>query len=57
MSKPQSSGAELVQLAGLVERVTFHNSENGYCVLRLSVKGERDLVTVLGHTPSITPGE
>jgi exodeoxyribonuclease V alpha subunit len=23
-------------LAGLVERVTFHNPENGFCVLRAS---------------------
>jgi exodeoxyribonuclease V alpha subunit len=30
-------------LAGLVERVTFHNSETGFCVLRLKVKGEREL--------------
>jgi hypothetical protein len=24
----------------LVERVALHNGENGYCVLRLKVKGE-----------------
>ncbi len=47
----------LDKLSGLVERVTFHNETNGYCVLRLKVKGERDLITVLGHTPSVTPGE
>jgi len=45
------------QLSGLVERVTFHNTDNGYCVLRLLVKGERDLVTLVGHTASVTPGE
>lgn len=44
-------------LTGLVERVTFHNDSTGYCVLRLKVKGQRDLVTLLGHTPSVTPGE
>lgn len=47
----------LDKLSGLVERVTFHNETNGYCVLRLKVKGERDLITLLGHTPSVTPGE
>ncbi|WP_456303598.1 YrrC family ATP-dependent DNA helicase, partial [Komagataeibacter intermedius] len=31
-------------LAGLVERVTFHNAENGFCVLRVKVRGQRDLV-------------
>ena len=31
-------------LAGLVERVTFHNAENGFCVLRAKARGHRDLV-------------
>ena len=31
--------AKLDRLAGLVERVTFHNEQNGFCVLRLKVKG------------------
>ena len=41
-------------LAGLVERVTYHNPDNGYCVLRVKVRGHRDLVTVLGHAASIS---
>ena len=36
-------------LAGLVDRVTFHNAENGFCVLRVKARGQRDLITVLGH--------
>ena len=44
-------------LAGLVERVTFHNSDNGFCVLRVKARSHRDLVTVLGHAATITPGE
>jgi exodeoxyribonuclease V alpha subunit len=44
-------------LAGLVERVTFHNADNGFCVLRVKSRGHRDLVTVLGAAPSISPGE
>ena len=44
-------------LAGLVERVTFHNSDNGFCVLRVKVRGHRELVTVLGETPSVSAGE
>ena len=47
--------SELDRLAGLVERVTFHNGENGFCVLRLKVKGERELVTLIGHTPTVSP--
>ena len=44
-------------LAGLVERVTFHNSENGFCVLRAKARGHRDLVTVVGHAAVISAGE
>lgn len=49
--------APLEKLSGLVERVTYHSEVNGFCVLRLKVKGEQELVTVLGHAPSVTPGE
>src|ERR1700693_5557581 len=44
-------------LSGLVERVTFHSSETGFCVLRVKVRGHRDLVTVVGTAPTITAGE
>jgi exodeoxyribonuclease V alpha subunit len=44
-------------LAGLVERVTFHNPENGFCVLRVKARGQRDLVTVVGHAAMIAAGE
>ena len=40
-STPESSTQEV--LAGLVERVTFHNAENGFCVRRAKVRGHRDL--------------
>src|SRR4051812_43105186 len=44
-------------LAGLLDRVTFHNSENGFCVLRVKARGHRDLVTVVGHAAVISAGE
>ena len=44
-------------LAGLVERISFHNGDSGFCVLRVKARGHRDLVTVLGATPSIAAGE
>jgi exodeoxyribonuclease V alpha subunit len=44
-------------LAGLVDRVTFHNPENGFCVLRVKARGQRDLITVLGHAAMISAGE
>jgi exodeoxyribonuclease V alpha subunit len=44
-------------LSGMVERITYHNSENGFCVLRIKVKGHKDLVTLTGNVPSISVGE
>ena len=44
-------------LAGLVERVTFHNPENGFCVLRVKARGHRDLVTTVGHAAMNSAGE
>jgi exodeoxyribonuclease V alpha subunit len=40
-----------------VERVTSHNGENGFCVLRAKARGHRDLVTVVGHAATISAGE
>ena len=40
-----------------MERVTFHSPESGFCVLRVKVRGQRDLVTVVGSAATITPGE
>jgi hypothetical protein len=37
--------------------VTFHNAENGFCVLRVKARGHRDLVTVVGHAATISAGE
>lgn len=44
-------------LTGLIERVTFHNPENGFAVLRVKVKGRKDLITVTGNTTSVSAGE
>ncbi len=56
-AQASSSGTPTENLAGLVERVTFHNEENGFCVLRLKARGQRDLVTVIGHAAMISAGE
>ncbi|HET89155.1 MAG TPA: ATP-dependent RecD-like DNA helicase [Chloroflexi bacterium] len=45
------------QLQGIVERITYYNEENGYSVIRLSVAGQSDLVTVVGNLPEVNPGE
>ena len=52
---PEPSAQEV--LAGLVERVTYHNAENGFCVLRTKARGHRDLVTLVGHAATIAAGE
>jgi exodeoxyribonuclease V alpha subunit len=44
-------------LSGLIERVTFHQEENGWAVLKVKAKGHRDLVTVVGSLPSVSAGE
>ncbi len=41
-------------IKGLIERVTYHNPENGFAVLK--VKGRQDPVTVIGSTTSVTAG-
>ena len=51
------AAAETEVLAGLVERVTFHSTESGFCVLRVKARGHRDLVTTVGHAAMISAGE
>jgi exodeoxyribonuclease V alpha subunit len=54
-TQPQPSDREV--LAGLVERVTYQNAENGFCVIRVKARSHRDLVTVVGHAATIAAGE
>ena len=55
--KPQPEPSAQEVLAGLVERVTYHNAENGFCVLRAKARGHRDIVTVVGYSATIAAGE
>ena len=52
---PQASAHE--RLSGSIERITFHSEDNGFCVLRVKVKGHRELVTVVGSAATVAPGE
>ena len=54
---PQTQTSTQEVLAGLVERVTYHNVENGFCVLRAKARGHRDVVTVVGYAATIAAGE
>ncbi len=60
--------SDQVQIAGSVERITYHNEENGYTVLRLKpdsrgmlpfryASGREELITVVGNLPEVQPGE
>jgi exodeoxyribonuclease V alpha subunit len=53
-NKPRGA---MEQLSGLIERVTFHSEESGFCVLQVKVRGHRDLVTAIGVTPQVRAGE
>jgi exodeoxyribonuclease V alpha subunit len=54
---PPSNQPDHEVLAGIVERVTFHNAETGFCVLRVKARGHRDLATIVGHAATISAGE
>jgi exodeoxyribonuclease V alpha subunit len=47
----------LQTIGGAVERVTYHNEQNGYTVLRLQISGRGEPVTVVGNFSAVSPGE
>ncbi len=57
MTEHQAPWPDGEVLAGIVERVTFHNAESGFAVLRVKARGHRDLVTIVGHAAAIAAGE
>jgi exodeoxyribonuclease V alpha subunit len=57
LQKPLSKPAHPESLSGLIERVTFNNEDTGFVVLKVKATGQRDLVTVVGSLPSVSPGE
>ena len=52
-----ADAAQAEVLSGLVERVAFHSSESGFCVLRVKARGHRDVVTVVGSAAMVSAGE
>lgn len=45
------------QICGYIERITFHNSENGYTVAQLKQPNHSDLTCIVGSMPGLQPGE
>ena len=54
--QPQSPTSFAESSSGLIERVTFHNEDTGFAVLKVKAKGHRDLVTVVGSLASVGSG-
>ncbi len=50
-------GSTAQTVTGTVDRVTYHNEQNGYTVLRLLAQDFREPITVTGNFSSISPGE
>ncbi len=44
-------------LEGLVELITFHSEETGFCVLKVKARGFRETIAVVGKVPRIAVGE
>ncbi len=57
MPDKNPSGPSPRTLSGIVERITFHNPDSGFAVLRLKIPGRRELATVVGQIVSIAAGE
>jgi len=56
-STPPRSNTGAQSLVGAVERVVMHNTENGFCVLRVIPQGSKGIETVVGIAASVTAGE
>jgi len=44
-------------LSGIVERVSFHDEESGFCVLRVQLARRSELAVVVGRAAAVAPGE
>ena len=44
------------KLQCVIERVTYHNEENGYSVIKVSAKGFQDIIAAVGVMPEIHVG-
>lgn len=45
------------EMGGCIERVSYVNDENSYCILQLKIRGQKSLITAVGNIPCPTPGE
>ena len=52
----QTPEAKSVHLEGHVERITYSDQESHFTIAKLKVKGQRELVTVIGNLMSVGRG-
>lgn len=45
------------QIFGIIERITFHNPENGFTVAKIKQPRKKELTTLVGVLPVLQPGE
>ncbi|WP_068556672.1 SF1B family DNA helicase RecD2 [Thermotalea metallivorans] len=43
-------------ISGIVERITYQNEENGFCVIKIRSKGFSELVSVVGNLAAVNVG-
>ena len=46
----------IMKLRAVIERITYQNGENDYSILKARVKGDDDLVTIVGNMLNVTVG-
>ena len=44
-------------VSGQVERITYHDADSGFCVLRVAVRSRREPVTIVGRAAQVAVGE
>lgn len=44
-------------ISGIIEHITYHNPDKGFCVLRIMVKGHMDLIIAIGNISFALVGE
>lgn len=57
MKKSENLPGRETTVNGMVERITFHNPDNGFSVLKVRADGRQQEITVVGSVPGIAVGE
>ena len=52
----EGSDSSRVELTGTLDKIIFHNDENGYSVLSILPKGKLDAIAAVGHMILPEPG-